>query len=66
MARVAYGMALASDRVRAEIVDWEDFKDMGKKYRVSVVPKTFFDYDASFSGTLPEADILERLLEESR
>jgi len=59
-------MALASDRVRAEIVDWEDFRDMGKKHRVSAVPKTFFDYGESFVGTMPEKDILQRLLEGSR
>ncbi len=64
MARVAYGMAIASEHVSAEIIDWEDFKKVGRKYRVSTVPKTFINYRKPFAGTLPELSILERVMED--
>ena len=60
---MAYGMAIANKDVTAEIFDWEDFKELGRKYRVSTVPKTFINYRKPFAGTLPELSILERVIE---
>ena len=59
---MAYGMAIGSEQVTAEIVDWNIFKKMGRKHRVATVPKTFINYGDAFSGTAPEASILERVL----
>jgi hypothetical protein len=64
VARVAYGMAIASENVSAEIIDWEDFKKLGREHRVSTVPKTFINYRKPFVGTLPELSILEKIMEE--
>lgn len=57
-------MAIASENVSAEIIDWEDFKKLGREYRVSSVPKTFINYRKPFVGTLPELSILEKIMEE--
>lgn len=59
---MAYGMAIASENVTAEIVDWEDFRNLGRELRVSTVPKTFINRDNPFAGTLPEAAILEKVI----
>jgi len=64
VARVAYGMAIGSDLVNAEIVDWDEFRKLGKKHKVSAVPKTFINYDESFVGVATERSILE-LVQES-
>ena len=54
-------MAIANEYITAEIIDWEDFRKLGRELRVSTVPKTFINYDNSFAGTLPEADILRKV-----
>ena len=56
-------MAIASENVVAEIVDWTEFKKFGREHRVSTVPKTFINYREPFAGVLPELSILERVLE---
>ena len=55
-------MAIASKEVTAEIVDWEDFKGLGRELKVSTVPKTFINRTDSFTGTLPEGDFLQKVL----
>ena len=55
-------MAIGSAKVEAEIVDWDEFRKLGKKYRVSAVPKTLINYGESFVGVEPEASILKRVL----
>ena len=57
-------MAIANEHVSAEIIDWEDFKKLGRKYRVSAVPKTFINHRNPFAGTLPEISIIERVMGE--
>ena len=52
MARVAYGMAIANEMVSAEIIDWEEFKKLGRKFRVATVPKTFINYREPFADRL--------------
>jgi len=54
-------MAIANEYITAEIIDWEDFRKLGRELRVSTVPKTFINHDESFAGTLPEADFLEKV-----
>ena len=56
-------MAIASDRVSAEIVDWEEFRKLGRRHRVTAVPKTFFNYGDPVTGAAPEPSILEKVLQ---
>jgi hypothetical protein len=55
-------MALASEKVHAEVIDGEEFPDLGRKYNVSGVPKTLINYQNNFLGSAPEGFVLERIL----
>jgi hypothetical protein len=62
VARVAYGMAIGSDWVRAEIIDIQTFPRVTRKHRVGAIPKTFINYDDAFIGIEKEAEILDRVM----
>jgi hypothetical protein len=55
-------MAMASDLVRAEVIDAEEFPALAKRYNVSGVPKTMLNYQAEFVGAAPEGFLLEKIL----
>ena len=55
-------MAVASDLVRAEVIDSEEFPDISRKYNVSGVPKTMVNYQSEFLGAAPEGYVLEKVL----
>ena len=59
---MAYGMALGSGLVRAEIIDIQTFSKLARKHKVSAIPKTFINYDDAFIGTEDEAEILGRVM----
>jgi hypothetical protein len=46
-------MAMASDLVRAEVIDAEEFPELSKRYNVSGVPKTMLNYQTEFVGAAP-------------
>lgn len=53
-------MAVASEFVRAEIVDTQAFWKFSKAHKVGAIPRTFFNYGDSFVGVEEEDRILER------
>jgi hypothetical protein len=55
-------MAMASDLVRAEVIDSEEFPELSRRYNVSGVPKTMLNYQAEFVGAAPEGFVLEKIL----
>ena len=55
-------MAMASDKVRAEIIDSEEFPELSRRYRVGGVPKTMLNYQTEFVGAAPEGFVLEKIL----
>lgn len=54
-------MAIGSDMVRVEVIDWNDFRSYSSTHKVSAVPKTFINFGESFVGTETEASILGRV-----
>ena len=54
-------MAIGSDKIDAEIVDWDEFRAYASTLKVSAVPKTFINHGESFVGTEKEESILERV-----
>ena len=60
---MAYGMAIASDSISAEVVDAEEFPQMASRYGVGPVPKTLINYNTEFIGAAPERFVLEKILE---
>lgn len=55
-------MAMASDLVRAEVIDAEEFPALSKRYNVAGVPKTMINYQAEFVGAAPEGYVLDKIL----
>ena len=55
-------MAMASDLVRAEVIDAEEFDALSKRYNVAGVPKTMINYQAEFVGAAPEGYVLDKIL----
>lgn len=62
MARVAYGMAQASDLVHTEILDAAVFREFSRKYKAGMFPKTLIDYGESFIGVETAERLLGRIL----
>ncbi len=61
-ALTAMQMAMASDRVRAEVVEVSEFPDLGDRYGVFGVPKTVVDDAVEVEGAAPEEVVLEAVL----
>jgi hypothetical protein len=59
-------MAIASPRVRADVVELTEFRDLVTRYAVRGVPKTVINERLYFDGVLPEPDVLAAVLEASR
>jgi hypothetical protein len=55
-------MAMASDLVRAEVIDAEEFPALSQRYNVAGVPKTMINYQAEFVGAAPESFVLDKVL----
>lgn len=55
-------MAMASDLVRAEVIDAEEFPALSNRYNVAGVPKTMINYQAEFVGAAPESFVLDKVL----
>lgn len=55
-------MAIASPRVRADIVDLTEFPDLVARYAVQGVPKTIINDRLYFDGALPEPEVLTAVL----
>jgi hypothetical protein len=56
-------MAIASDLIRAEVIDAEEFPEVAARYSVGPVPKTLVNYSTDFIGAAPEEYVLEKVLE---
>jgi len=56
-------MAIASDLIRAEVIDAEEFPEVAARYNVGPVPKTLVNYSTDFIGAAPEEYVLEKVLE---
>lgn len=55
-------MAIASPRVRADIVDLTEFPDLAARYAVQGVPKTIINDRLYFDGALPEPEVMTAVL----
>ena len=60
---MAFGMAIANDNIRAEVVDAEEFPEMAREHSVGPVTKTMINYGTEFVGAAPERFVLEKFLE---
>ena len=63
MARVAHDMAMESSRVKADVVEVQEFPQIARAYRVSGVPKTVIHDSVQFAGAVTEETLIRRIME---
>ena len=63
MARVAHEMAIESSRVRADVVEVQEFSHLAQAYRVRGVPKTVINDRVQFTGAVTEEAFLQKVLQ---
>ncbi|HYV02392.1 MAG TPA: thioredoxin family protein, partial [Actinomycetota bacterium] len=62
-ALMAMQMAMASNRVRAEVVEVTEFPELADRYRVMAVPTIVINDSAEAAGALPEASFVGAVLD---
>jgi glutaredoxin-like protein len=65
MVRLVYQLAMASEWVRAEVIEVSEFPDLGEKYQVQAVPLTVINDSVSIPGAVPEQNLVEQVLKAS-
>ena len=60
--RLAHHLAVASELIRGDCIEANEFPDLSQRYMVMAVPKTVINERASFEGALPEAQFVDQLL----
>ena len=60
---MAHAMAMESPRVAADVVEVQEFRDLGMRYQVRGVPKTVINDSVQITGAVPEATFLRRILQ---
>jgi len=58
---LAQRLALASDKVRADMVEVTEFPHLGQRYQVMGVPRTVINDHTFLEGAAPEAMLLQKL-----
>jgi glutaredoxin-like protein len=61
--RMGHSLAIASDKVRADMVESIEFPQLGNKYEVYGVPRTIINEDTSLEGAAPEPLFVAKVLE---
>jgi hypothetical protein len=60
--RLAHHLAVASDLIRGDCVEANEFPDLSQRYAVMAVPKTVINGRTAFEGALPEAQFVDAVL----
>ncbi len=63
MARVAHDMAMESSRVKADVVEIQEFPQVARAYRVSGVPKTVINDSVQFTGAVTKETFIGKTME---
>jgi alkyl hydroperoxide reductase subunit AhpF len=61
--RLAQHMSIASDRIRSECVEANEFPDLSRRYQVMAVPKIVINDRVEFEGAIPELDFVNAVLQ---
>jgi len=62
MALLAYSMAIESAKVRADVIEAEEFPDLARRYGARQVPLTIISEVSSLAGMAGEDALLEKVL----
>jgi predicted DsbA family dithiol-disulfide isomerase len=61
--RLAQHMSIASERIRSECVEANEFPDLSRHYQVMAVPKIVINDRVEFEGAIPEHDFVNAVLQ---
>ena len=61
--RLAQHMSIASERVRSECVEANEFPELSQRYQVMAVPKIVINDTVEFEGAIPERDFVNAVLQ---
>ena len=61
--RLAQHMSIASDRIRSECVEANEFPELSQRYQVMAVPKIIINDVVEFEGAIPERDFVNAVLQ---
>ena len=61
--RMGHSLAIASDKIRADMVESIEFPHLANKYQVHGVPRTIINEDTSLEGAAPEPLFVAKVLE---
>lgn len=61
--RLAHDFAIASDKVRADMVEAIEFPHLSQKYNVQGVPRSIINEETHVEGAVPEQEFVAQLLE---
>ena len=56
-------MAMENPRIKADVVEVQEFPSMARQYRVMGVPKIVINETVQFLGAVPEATFMGKVLE---
>ena len=56
-------MAMENPRIKADVVEVQEFPSMAQRYRVMGVPKIVINETVQFLGAVPEATFMGKVLE---
>ena len=59
---LAHRLAMASDWIRADMVEATEFPHLANKYQVYGVPRTVINETIHIEGAVPEAMLVSRLM----
>ena len=62
MMRLAYQLSLASPKVRTEVIEVNEFPELGERYGVKAVPLTVIADKIAIPGAVPEPVLMEQVL----
>lgn len=65
-ASLVYQLAMASNRITAEIYEAAEFPDLVEAYNVDSVPRTLLNDEVSLVGALPEDEVVDEVVKASQ
>ena len=62
MARAAYMLGMATEKVHAEVIEVNEFPDLADKYKVEAVPLTVINDKIAIPGQMHESALVEQVV----
>ena len=63
MARICHALALANEHITADVIELQEFPELGRRYRVRSVPLTVINDFTQALGVVLETELVDKILE---